>query len=105
MNTDDKLSHIAQLLSNSNLSGDNEQLLNEVKESINKIKIQKDAPAETEDVSKLKQTMIEIRRKNIELRRHAKEINEQFLSKIKNPTQEQLNSMEVSPLTYQILVF
>lgn len=54
MNTDDKLSHIAQLLSNSNLSGDNEQLLNEVKESINKIKIQKDAPAETEDVSKLK---------------------------------------------------
>jgi hypothetical protein len=103
MSTDDKLAHIAQLLSNSSATDSDSDLLNEVKEALNKIKIQKDAPAESTDVSKLKDTLVDLRRKNIELRRQSKEINDQFLSQVPNPTEDDLRSMEVSQLTRQRL--
>ena len=104
MNDDDKLTHIAQLLSNPSVET-NTELLEQIKESISQIKLQKDAPAETEDVSKLKDSLVDLRRKNIELRRQSKEINEQFLTQVKNPTEDDLRSMEVNYYACCILTF
>lgn len=96
MNTDDKLSHIALLLSRDTPAvGDISEMLGEIKQLLQNIQIQKDAPTETEDITSLKKTMVDLRRKNIELKKQSKDINEQFLSQIKNPTEDQLRLMEV----------
>ena len=106
MNPDDKLSHIALLLSrDSPAVGDNSVMLGEIKQLLSNIQFQKDAPVETEDVSALKKTMVELRRKNIELKKQSKEITEQFLSQVKNPNEEQLRLMEVTTLNQFFKLF
>jgi hypothetical protein len=89
MGTDDKLTHIASMISNGEFGNEsNTELLAQVQQMLSGIQIQKDAPVESEDITKIKDTLADLRRKNIELRRQNKEISEQFLSTVKNPSEQ-----------------
>ena len=44
----------------------------------------------------MRESIVDLRRKNIELRRQNKDITEQFLTNVKNPTEQDLKKMDVT---------
>lgn len=97
MNQDQKLTQVCILLQNNhgNAVDSNSQLLEEVKLILSEVQKQSRPAQEQEDVTQLKQTIVDLRRKNIDLNRQTKELSRQFLSSVKNPTEEDLRVLEV----------
>jgi hypothetical protein len=77
------------------MSSDSEsEVLTQIKAALSGVKLSKESE-ETDDSSKMKQTIVVLRKKNIELKRRLKEVSESLISDNPNPTQEQLESMDV----------
>ena len=101
MDTDQKLNHIIALLSNLSSSSD-EKVLNSIKESIKTLQIERSRPEKSEEKSsEMKTTIIDLRKKNIELKSRVKELEGLLLNETRNPTEEELKN-DVSNKIYSI---
>ena len=63
------------------------------------------AEEELQDKGKLKKMVLELRKKNIELKRRVKEIGETLLKNNPNPTKEQLEQINVKLKIHKIQKF
>jgi len=97
MTTDEKLTQISHMLQS--LTSENEkEVLDEIKNGLQGMKLSKQGE-EPEDGNKLKQNVLSLRKKNIDLKRRLKEVSESLINDNPNPTQEELESMDVKILT------